>query len=89
MAPVHKGSPAFSSGICFTIKVYYSLSWTENSHAGRDHLPMARVWRLAVEAGRGWQREQGQGMPGKCLYVDAKCSGSFSRLGRADVWKGR
>lgn len=54
-----------------------------------NHFPMERLCRLAVEAGRGWQREQGQGMPGKCLYPLERCRGSFSRVGRCGAGKPR
>lgn len=50
---------------------------------------MERPGRLAVDAGKGWHRAHGHGMPGKCLYELAKCSGSFSKLGIGGAWKPR
>lgn len=53
------------------------------------HLLMERPCRLAVDTGKGWHREHGHGMPGKCRYELAKCSGSFSKLGIGGAWKPR
>lgn len=53
------------------------------------HLLMERPCRLAVDTGKGWHREHGHGMPGKCLYELAKFSGSFSKLGIGGAWKPR
>lgn len=49
---------------------------------------MDKLCSVVLVVGNGWQREHGQGIPGKCLNELARWRGSFRRL-CTGVWKPR
>lgn len=49
---------------------------------------MDKLCNVVFVVAKGWQREQGQGMPGKCLNELASCRGSFRRPWTG-AWKPR